>query len=151
MCSTRPPAARSRPRRGGRSWKTLRLERGAERDRDMRRAWLALMAALIVLAAAPSLAWAAPATWETLPASAPLPPFDLEGRVTHAGARIWFAAIGQGAPVILLHGGDASSDFWGDQIPALLASGRRVILIDSRGHGRSTRDARPLGYELMES
>jgi len=117
----------------------------------MRTAWLILMSTLIVLASAPTSAGAAPATWETLPASAPLPPFDLEGRVAHDGARIWFATIGSGPPVILLHGGDASSDFWGGQVPALLASGRRVILIDSRGHGRSTRDARPLGYELMES
>jgi pimeloyl-ACP methyl ester carboxylesterase len=94
-----------------------------------------------------------PATplWQTLPAPAPLPPFELEGRLSHDGARIWFATFGAGAPVILLHGGDASSDYWGDQVPALLADGHRVIVIDSRGHGRSTRDARPLGYELMES
>lgn len=89
--------------------------------------------------------------WETLPAPAPLPPFELEGRLSHDGARIWFAAFGTGAPVVLLHGGDASSDYWGDQVPALLADGRRVIVIDSRGHGRSTQGARPLGYELMES
>jgi pimeloyl-ACP methyl ester carboxylesterase len=89
--------------------------------------------------------------WQTLPAPAPLPPFELEGRLSHEGARIWFATLGTGAPVILLHGGDASSDYWGDQIPALLAGGHRVIVIDSRGHGRSTRDARPLGYALMES
>jgi pimeloyl-ACP methyl ester carboxylesterase len=117
----------------------------------MRRIWLAFLTlASIAFAALPGVALAAP-TWETLPAPAPLPAFDLEGRVAHEGARIWFAAIGAGPPVILLHGGDASSDYWGDQIPALLAAGRRVILIDSRGHGRSTRDARPLGYELMES
>ena len=30
-----------------------------------------------------------------------------------------------------------------------VASGRRVILVDSRGHGRSTRDDRPYTYELM--
>jgi pimeloyl-ACP methyl ester carboxylesterase len=89
--------------------------------------------------------------WQTLPDPAPLPAFDVEGRVAHDGARIWFATFGAGPPVILLHGGDASSDYWGDQIPALLASGRRVIVIDSRGHGRSTLGARPLGYELMES
>jgi pimeloyl-ACP methyl ester carboxylesterase len=115
----------------------------------MRRIWLALLA-LAWVAFAPGAAFAAPA-WETLTAPAPLPPFELEGRVAHDGARIWFAAIGVGSPVILLHGGDASSDYWGDQIPALLAGGHRVILIDSRGHGRSTRDTRPLGYELMES
>ena len=114
----------------------------------MHRIWLAFLA--ILLMAAPAAALAAP-EWETLPPPTPLPAFDLEGRVAHDGARIWFAAIGSGPPVILLHGGDASSDYWGDQVPALLAAGRRVILIDSRGHGRSTRDSRPLGYELMGS
>ena len=114
----------------------------------MRLIWLAFLA--MILASAPAVALAAPA-WETLPPPTPLPAFDIEGRVAHDGARIWFAAIGAGPPVILLHGGDASSDSWGDQVPALLAAGRRVILIDSRGQGRSTRDAHPLGYELMES
>jgi pimeloyl-ACP methyl ester carboxylesterase len=99
--------------------------------------------------AAPALADTPP--WQMLPDAAPLPTFDVEGRVAHDGARIWFATFGAGPPVILLHGGDASSDYWGDQIPALLAAGHRVIVIDSRGHGRSTLGARPLGYELMES
>ena len=52
--------------------------------------------------------------------------------------------MARAAPVILLHGGLANSDYWGDQVPALTAAGHRVILIDSRGHGRSTRDDRPL-------
>jgi pimeloyl-ACP methyl ester carboxylesterase len=51
----------------------------------------------------------------------------------------------------MLHGGDASSDYWGDQVPALLADGHRVIVIDSRGHGRSTLGTSPLGYALIES
>ena len=32
-----------------------------------------------------------------------------------------------------------------------IANGYRLILIDSRGHGRSTRDERPYTYELMAS
>jgi pimeloyl-ACP methyl ester carboxylesterase len=39
----------------------------------------------------------------------------------------------------------------GHQVPDLIAAGHRVIVIDSRGHGRSTRDARPFAYELMAS
>src|SRR5580698_4759725 len=113
--------------------------------------WKAAIAALFLTMAATSTASAATPTWETLPSPAPLPPFSVEGRVAHDGARIWFATFGAGPPVILLHGGDASSDYGGDQVPALLADGRRVIVIDSRAHGRSTHDARPLGYELMES
>jgi len=116
--------------------------------RGLRLAGIAI--AFLVVATA-SLAFADTPPWQTLPAPAPLPAFDVEGRVAHDGARIWFATFGSGPPVILLHGGDASSDYWGGQVPALLASGRRVIVIDSRGHGRSTLGERPLGYELMES
>jgi pimeloyl-ACP methyl ester carboxylesterase len=36
-------------------------------------------------------------------------------------------------------------------VPALVEAGYQVVLIDSRGHGRSTRDARPFMYELMVS
>ncbi|HLZ82949.1 MAG TPA: alpha/beta hydrolase [Caulobacteraceae bacterium] len=93
----------------------------------------------------------AAALWETLPAPAPLPTARSSGRVAHDGAEIWYATFGAGTPVILLHGGLANSDNWGDQVPALAAAGYRVILIDSRGHGRSTRDARPYTYELMAS
>ncbi|KEC75998.1 UNVERIFIED_ORG: pimeloyl-ACP methyl ester carboxylesterase [Rhizobium esperanzae] len=81
----------------------------------------------------------------------PLPPASIEGHVGRAGARIWYASYGAGPAVILLHGGLGHSGNWGYQVPALLQSGRRVVLIDSRGHGRSTRDARPYSYELMAS
>jgi pimeloyl-ACP methyl ester carboxylesterase len=50
--------------------------------------------------------------------------------------------------VVLLHGGLANSDYWGNQVVALKPD-HTVILVDSRGHGRSTRDARPYGYDLM--
>jgi len=69
--------------------------------------------------------------------------------VAHAGALIWCAVYGQGAPVILLHGGLGHSGNWGHQVPALVAAGYQVIVIDSRGHGHSTRDDRPYSYELL--
>jgi len=83
--------------------------------------------------------------------AAALPPASVEGHVGRDGARIWYASYGTGPAVILLHGGLGHSGNWGYQLPALLDSGRRVVLIDSRGHGRSTRDARPYTYELMAS
>jgi pimeloyl-ACP methyl ester carboxylesterase len=46
--------------------------------------------------------------------------------------------------VILPHGGLGQSGNWGYQVPALVRRGYRAVVIDSRGHGRSTRDARPL-------
>lgn len=89
--------------------------------------------------------------WLTLPREQPLPKLTTTGHVDHEGARIWYAEVGKGSPVVLLHGGSASSDTWGNQVPALIASRHRVILVDSRGHGRSTLGELPLSYELMES
>lgn len=71
------------------------------------------------------------------------------GFVVNENARIWYASIGVGVPVVLLHGGLGNADNWGHQVPALVDAGYRAILIDSRGQGRSTRDARPYSYELM--
>jgi pimeloyl-ACP methyl ester carboxylesterase len=81
----------------------------------------------------------------------PLPQARIAGQVAHEGARIWHASYGDGPPVILLHGGLGHSGNWGHQLPALVKAGYRVVLIDSRGHGRSTRDDRPYSYELMAS
>jgi len=83
--------------------------------------------------------------------AAALPPPNEQGYVGHDGARIWYTSHGSGPPVIMLHGGLGHSGNWGYQVPALLDSGYRAVLIDSRGHGRSTRDARPFTYELMAS
>jgi pimeloyl-ACP methyl ester carboxylesterase len=83
--------------------------------------------------------------------AAVLPVTNDQGYVEHNGARIWYATYGSGSPVILLHGGLGHSGNWGYQVPALVSSGYRAVLIDSRGHGHSTRDARPLMYELMAS
>ncbi|HEY0734850.1 MAG TPA: alpha/beta hydrolase [Herpetosiphonaceae bacterium] len=83
--------------------------------------------------------------------AAPLPAPQEQGYVEHQGAHIWYAAYGSGPPVILLHGGMGHSGNWGYQVPALVQSGYRAVVIDSRGHGRSTRDERPFSYELMAS
>jgi pimeloyl-ACP methyl ester carboxylesterase len=83
--------------------------------------------------------------------AAPLPVTDDQGYIEHDGARIWYSAYGSGLPVILLHGGLGHSGNWGYQVPALVRNGYRAIVIDSRGHGRSTRDARPFTYDRMAS
>lgn len=78
-----------------------------------------------------------------------LPATTAAGWIEHDGARLWYATCGSGSPVILLHGGLGHSGNWGYQVPTLLAAGYRPILIDTRGHGRSTRDGRPYHYELL--
>jgi pimeloyl-ACP methyl ester carboxylesterase len=81
----------------------------------------------------------------------PLPAANEQGYVEHEGSRIHYTTYGSGLPVIMLHGGLGHSGNWGYQVPALVGGGYRPVLIDSRGHGRSTRDARPFSYELMAS
>jgi pimeloyl-ACP methyl ester carboxylesterase len=89
--------------------------------------------------------------WETLPAEQPLLAMATEGCVDHDGARIWYGTAGKGEPVVLLHGGMESSLCWGNQVPALIKTHHKVILIDNRGHGRSTMGPYPLSYEKMQS
>lgn len=81
----------------------------------------------------------------------PLPAAADKGFVENEGARIWYSTYGAGPAVILLHSGLGHSGNWGYQVPALAESGYRAILIDSRGHGRSTRDDQPYSYTLMTS
>jgi pimeloyl-ACP methyl ester carboxylesterase len=109
-----------------------------------------LIAGIALLSAA-AHAGGAVNTWETVPVERPLPSLTTQGYVAHSGARIWFGTLGTGSPVILLHGGLANSDTWGNQVPTLIEHHYRVVLIDSRGHGRSTLGGRPLSYESMES
>src|SRR6185312_15346877 len=70
------------------------------------------------------------------------------GRAKVNGISLYYATIGHGPAVVMLHGGLANSDYLGQQVK-VLAPHHQVILVDSRGHGRSTRDARPFGYDLM--
>jgi len=100
---------------------------------------------LIVAAGAPARA---DPQWLILPPTPTLPKSERSGYAPVNGIRIWYAVFGRGEPVILLHGGLANANYWGNQVPAL-AKRYRVIVMDSRGHGRSTRNAEPYGYDLM--
>ena len=86
--------------------------------------------------------------WQTLPPTPPPVTGEHTGHAKVNGISLYYATTGHGSPVVLLHGGLANSDYWGNQV-TVLAAHHLVILVDSRGHGRSTRDARPYGYDLM--
>ena len=108
----------------------------------------------IVLVTFAALAVARPAgaelPWLRLPPTPALPEPETSGSAPVNGIRLWYAEFGHGAPVILVHGGLANSEYWGLQVPALAAH-YHVIVLDSRGHGRSTRTDAPSGYDLMSS
>jgi pimeloyl-ACP methyl ester carboxylesterase len=67
------------------------------------------------------------------------------------GIDIYYEVYGEGEPVLLLHGELANGDHWVNVIPALTDAGYQAIVMDSRGHGRSSFDETPISYEVMAS
>ncbi|KUL38876.1 alpha/beta hydrolase [Streptomyces sp. NRRL F-4489] len=59
--------------------------------------------------------------------------------------RLAYREAGNGAPLVLLHGGFLDHRMWDDQIPAL-APDHRVIAPDVRGHGASANATKPFRY-----
>ena len=102
----------------------------------------------VLLIALTGAAFAAEPQWLTLPPTPNLPKPAQSGLAPVNGVKLWYASFGQGEPVLLLHGGLANANYWGHQVRALQQR-YRVIVMDSRGHGRSARDERPYGYDLM--
>lgn len=124
----------------------------------MRRNKAFLIASLLALAGVCSTTGtfaaeqASPVAWSDRWQQLPDTPAPVTGLKSHYasinGIQLYYATLGEGSPVVLLHGGLANSDYWGKQIVAL-AKHHRVIVVDSRGHGRSSRDSRPYSYDLM--
>ncbi|MER8373678.1 alpha/beta hydrolase [Mesorhizobium sp. M1406] len=114
----------------------------------MTRFWKAF--AIVVLFAAPTTFAAAEERWQTLPEPAAMPEPDQSGYAPVNGIQMYYAVFGAGDPVLLIHGGLGHADIWASQV-ATLSKTHKVIVADSRGHGRSTRTEQPYGYDLMAS
>ncbi|HUJ36417.1 MAG TPA: alpha/beta hydrolase [Hyphomicrobium sp.] len=86
--------------------------------------------------------------WLTLPPTPELPQTDRSGIAEVNGTRLFYAQFGEGEPVLLLHGGMGSSNYWAYQIGSL-ARTHAVTVMDTRGHGRSPVTSSAFGYELF--
>lgn len=66
------------------------------------------------------------------------------------GVRIAYEVIGEGDPIVLIPGFSQSRRVWRDAgfVNALVSRGRRVILVDPRGHGESDKPHDPSAYQL---
>lgn len=65
------------------------------------------------------------------------------------GAAIAYDSLGDGSPVVLIHGFAANGDLnWVQSgvVDAVVASGRRTIWLDCRGHGASDKPHDPAAY-----
>jgi len=64
---------------------------------------------------------------------------------TRDGTQLYAKTLGQGRPVLLIHGWPLSADSWDPVMMALAENGYRAIAYDRRGFGRS--DHAPSGYD----
>jgi pimeloyl-ACP methyl ester carboxylesterase len=70
------------------------------------------------------------------------------GYVEVNGIRYYYEIRGEGAPLLLLHGGLGSTDMFAPLYPALTAK-RQVIAVDLYGHGRTALTDRPFSLQGM--
>jgi pimeloyl-ACP methyl ester carboxylesterase len=64
------------------------------------------------------------------------------------GLRIYYEIHGEGEPLLLIHGGTATSQSWASHLPAFTEH-FQVFAPDSRGHGRTDNPSSELGYRVM--
>jgi pimeloyl-ACP methyl ester carboxylesterase len=107
--------------------------------------WAAAAVTILILSGA-----SAAERWESLPDAPPMPPAVESGYAPVNGIKMYYAVYGQGDPILLIHGGTANADYWANQVLALSKT-HKVIVAGSRGHGRSTRTAQSMSYDLMAS
>ncbi len=66
------------------------------------------------------------------------PPMNAASYLETDDAKIYFQDQGEGQPILLVHGWICSSKFWQKNIPGL-ANEFRVVAVDLRGHGNSSK------------
>ena len=77
-----------------------------------------------------------------------MPIFDQSGYAPVNGVEIYYEVHGQGAPIILLHGGLMSASGFAPIIETM-AETHQVIGIDLQGHGHTSPFERPMSFEAM--
>ena len=71
------------------------------------------------------------------------------GSENSGNIELYYEDHGSGKPVVLIHGWPLSSRSWEKQVPALLASGYRVITYDRRGFGESSKPTTGYNYDTF--
>ncbi|ACH37117.1 chloroperoxidase/bromoperoxidase, non-heme-type [Citrifermentans bemidjiense Bem] len=71
------------------------------------------------------------------------------GKENSCNIDLYYEDMGEGQPVVLIHGWPLSSRSWERQVPALLKAGFRVIAYDRRGFGQSSRPGSGYDYDTL--
>ena len=107
-------------------------------------------ATLAALALSAATSAAAEDIWMSIPTPPPMPEAAESGTADVNGISMYYATYGtdDGTPILMIHGGLAHGDIWAGQV-ADLSQDYRVIVADTRGHGRSTNDGRAYSIDLL--
>ncbi|MGC3938601.1 alpha/beta fold hydrolase [Roseobacter sp. EG26] len=90
--------------------------------------------------------------WLSIPETPAMPEAATSGTVSVNGIEMYHATYGDASetPILLIHGGLAHADIWAEQVKDLMTD-FKVIVADTRGHGRSSNDGSAYSYDLLAS
>lgn len=88
--------------------------------------------------------------WMSIPAAPAMPQAMESGTAAVNGIDMHYAVYGESGdtPILMIHGGLAHGDIWAAQV-ADLSADYKVVVADTRGHGRSTNDGSEYSYDLL--
>jgi pimeloyl-ACP methyl ester carboxylesterase len=88
--------------------------------------------------------------WMSIPQAPAMPQVGYSGLAKVNGINMYFATYGtaKGAPILMIHGGLAHADIWAPVVIDLMKD-HKVIVADSRGHGRSSSDGSVYSFDLL--
>jgi non-heme chloroperoxidase len=78
-------------------------------------------------------------------------PYVKVGQENSGSIELYYEDHGEGRPVVLIHGYPLSGRAWDKQLPVLLEDGRRVIIYDRRGFGKSSQPTTGYDYDTFAS
>lgn len=88
--------------------------------------------------------------WMTIPTPPAMPEATMSGTASINGIEMYRAVYGDadGTPILMIHGGLAHADVWAAEVADLMKD-YKVIVADTRGHGRSTNDGSAYTYTTL--
>lgn len=102
------------------------------------------------VAACAAVAAYAAERWMSIPPALDMPEAVESGTADVNGIDMYYAIYGdgEGVPILMIHGGLAHADVWAAEVADLMTD-HKVIVADTRGHGRSTNDGSAYSYDLL--
>jgi non-heme chloroperoxidase len=76
-------------------------------------------------------------------------PYIRVGQENSGPIELYYEDHGSGPPAVLIHGYPLSGRAWDKQVPALLATGYRVLTYDRRGFGKSSQPTSGYDYDTF--